>query len=254
MNKALASSLLFGAFLAVAAPSAARADAKRAAQSHIERATALHGEGNFAAALEELTTAYTLDPRPELLYAIGQVHVQLGNCTQAITFYERFLSTKPAAGPAGAAREAIETCKSAPPTPEPEPAVVAPEPTPEPRAPEPQPPIAEQPAGPGPWYTDKLGDALVGGGLVLGVASVFFYQGARGKLDDAEAAASYDEHVELVDEAKSKRTLAAGLAVGGVVLVGAGIVRYMLRDKGETSRVAVTPTTSGGLITWMGQF
>ncbi|MBA3821767.1 MAG: hypothetical protein H0X17_22980, partial [Deltaproteobacteria bacterium] len=133
---------------------------------------------------------------------------------------------------------------------------VDPAPTPEPSAPEPrpQPPVAEQPTGAGPWYTDKLGDALVGGGLVLGVASVFFYQGARGKLDDAEAAGSYDEHRELVDEAKSKRTLAAGLAVGGVVLVGAGIVRYMLRDQGEARRVAVTPTTSGGLITWMGQF
>ncbi|MDQ3301573.1 MAG: tetratricopeptide repeat protein, partial [Myxococcota bacterium] len=102
-------------FLAVASPAMALADAKADAKIHIDKATALHGEGKFAEALEELKNAYTLDPRPELLYAIGQVHVQLGNCPQAITYYERFLSTKPDAGPAGAAREAIQTCKTAPP-------------------------------------------------------------------------------------------------------------------------------------------
>ncbi|MBA3398052.1 MAG: hypothetical protein H0T89_35835, partial [Deltaproteobacteria bacterium] len=51
-----------------------------------------------------------------------------------------------------------------------------------------------------------------------------------------------------------QRNLAVGLAVGSVVLIGAGIVRYQLRDKGETRQVAITPTTNGGLVTWMGRF
>src|SRR5687768_4618865 len=92
-------------------PTSALADPKAQAKDHIEKATTFHGEGKFKEALEQLTLAYALDPKPELLYAIGQVHVQLGNCTQAISFYERFLQSKPTAGPAAAAKEAIQTCK-----------------------------------------------------------------------------------------------------------------------------------------------
>ncbi len=246
-------------FLAIASPAGALADPKADAKIHIDKATTLHGEGKFAEALEELKHAYTLDPRPELLYAIGQVHVQLGNCPQAITFYERFLSTKPDAGPAGAAREAIQTCKTAPPdpvvtpTPDPQP-TPTPTPTPGPVAEQRPPPRADEPSGPKPWYKDKVGGALVGGGAVLGVVAVISYFGARGKLDDAENAPTFQAHEDLVDDANGQRNLAVGLAVGSVVLIGAGIVRYQLRDNGETRQVAITPTTNGGLVTWMGRF
>jgi len=248
------------AVLLAASAGPALADPKADASARIEKATTLHAEGKFKEALDELTIAYALDPKPELLYAIGQVHVQLGDCTSAISFYERFLASKPAAGPAAAAREAIKTCKTSPPapvtTPEPVPA-----PTPSPPAPEPtpvtspQPPVGEQPpGGAGPWYTDKLGDGLVGGGIVLGVVSVIFYQGARGKLDDAEAAPTYDEHDNLVSDAKSQRNLAVGFAIGSAALIGAGVARYILRDTGEAKRVAVTPISGGGAITWTRSF
>lgn len=242
-------------------PTPALADAKSEAQAHIEKATAFHAEGKLKEALEQLTLAYALDPRPELLYAIGQVHVQLGNCAQAISFYERFLSTKPGAGPSAAAKEAIQTCKTMPPpAPEPEP-TPEPQPPPEPApAPEPPPPVApraEEPpsTGPKPWYKDVLGDALVGGGVVAGVLSVVFYQQMNGKLDDAERAMTYEDHDAARDDAKSKRNLSIAFGAGGVVLIGAGIARYMLRDTGERkTKVAVTPTSEGGLITWMGRF
>ncbi|MEJ7601455.1 MAG: hypothetical protein WKG01_26360 [Kofleriaceae bacterium] len=92
-----------------------RADAKADARARIEAASAHHQAGRFKEALDELTIAYTLHPQPDLLYAIAQVHVKLGNCTQAITFYERFLSTHPPDEPADAAREAIEICQTQPP-------------------------------------------------------------------------------------------------------------------------------------------
>jgi tetratricopeptide (TPR) repeat protein len=246
------------------APAAAHADAKSEAKAHIDKATTFHGEGKYKEALDELTLAYALDPKPELLYAIGQVHVQLGNCTQAISFYERFLGTKPSAGPAAAAKEAIETCKSAPPPevkPDPVPEV-KPDPVPPPD-PEPmpvQPPRNETPPTTGgkPWYKDVIGDVLVGGGIVAGVLGVVFYQQMNSKLDDSEdrdKAPTIDAHNKLRDEASSKRTLAIGFGVGGVALIGAGIARYVLRDSGErSSKVAVTPTSDGGLITVMGRF
>ena len=252
--------------LLLLAPVTAYADAKSEAKAHIDKATTFHGEGKFKEALEQLTLAYALDPKPELLYAIGQVHVQLGNCTQAISFYERFLGTKPTAGPAAAAKEAIETCKNAPPPevkPDPVPEV-KPDPVPEQNDPEPmpdpKPPRNETPPTTGgkPWYKDVIGDVLVGGGIVAGVLGVVFYQQMSGKLDDSEdrtKAPTVEAYNKLRDDAASKRNLAIGFGVGGVALIGAGIARYMLRDNGErTSKVAVTPTSDGGLITVMGRF
>src|SRR5439155_21886635 len=59
----------------------------------------------------ELKTAYLLDPRPEILYAIGQAHSRLGQCEEAKVFYERFLATRPEADIATATRDAMAACK-----------------------------------------------------------------------------------------------------------------------------------------------
>src|SRR5262245_53090659 len=132
--------LLVTALVALTGSRPAHANPKREARQHVERATQHHKAGEFAEALEELETAYKLDPKPDLLYAIGQVHVKLGQCTEAIRFYERFLATRPARGAASLARQAIQVCKTAPPPAiesKPEPAVESSRPAPEP---EPDPP------------------------------------------------------------------------------------------------------------------
>jgi tetratricopeptide (TPR) repeat protein len=235
-----------------AAPRAALADAKVEAQTRMEHATELYREGKYSEALNELTIAYTLDPRPDILYAIGQMHVQLGNCPQAILFYERFLSTKPDPVPAAAASEAIETCKH-----KPEAVEKPPTPTPPVQPPTPEKPVtppakeAERPA----WYTDKLGAVLLGGGVVLGAAGIVTYTLARSDLDDAERAPDYQTHADLVDSAHGKRTIAAVLGVAGLGLTGAAVTRYlMVRRAGAQSTVGVAPAQGGGLVTWSGQF
>ena len=232
--------------LLAAAPSTAHADAKAKveARARMEKATELYGQGKYAEALNELTIAYTLDPQPEALYAIGQMHVQLGNCDQAILFYERFLSTNPDAVPAGAAQEAIDTCKSKPD------AITKPDPPPPPEPPPPPPP-PESPA----WYSDKLGAVLLGGGVLLGLAGVVTYASARSDVDAAEDATNYQSHADLVDSARSKRTIAAVLGAVGVGLVGAGVTRYVLvRRAGGSATVGVAPAPGGGLVTWSGRF
>lgn len=237
-----------------AAPRAAHADAPKVeAQTRMEHATELYREGKYAEALNELTIAYTLDPRPDILYAIGQMHVQLGNCPQAILFYERFLSTKPDAVPAAAAAEAIETCKNKPDAVE-KPAVPTPPeqpPTPEKPPPPPPPPEAEHPA----WYTDKLGAVLLGGGVVLGAAGIVTYTLALSDIEDAERASDYQAQADLVDSAHSKRTIAAVLGVAGLGLTGAAVTRYlMVRRAGTQSTVGLAPAQGGGLVTWSGRF
>jgi tetratricopeptide (TPR) repeat protein len=132
----LAKSLV--AIALVAVPLHARADNSKAlAADHIARAQKLHEDKQYAAALDELKTAYALDPQPQLLFGMGQLHVQLGQCTEAITFYQRFIATKPSAELAAQANEAIEACKTNPPPVEQQPA------QPEPPPPPAQPPVAQ---------------------------------------------------------------------------------------------------------------
>jgi tetratricopeptide (TPR) repeat protein len=233
-----------------AAPRAAHADAKVEAQTRFEHATELYQQGKYAEALNELTIAYTLDPRPETLYAIGQMHVQLGNCPQAILFYERFLSTKPDAVPAAAAQEAIDTCRKKPD------AIHKDEPPPPPpdgnSGQPPPPPPSEQPPR---WYTDKLGAVLLGGGVVLGGVATATYVAARADIADAEDAPDYQTHADLVDSAHSKRAFAAVLGVAGAGLVGAAAVRYVLVRRADAhATIGVAPAAGGGLVTWSGRF
>lgn len=246
MIRATPLTVLLALLIAAAAPGAAHADAKTEAQARMDKATALFKARKFADALNELTVAYTLDPRPEMLYAIGQMHVQLGNCPQAILFYERFLSTKPEAVPAAAATEAIEACRTSPD------AIAKDAAAPPPEAQSPPPPRRDAPPR---WYADKLGGALAAGGLVLGAAGVVVYLSARGDLDDAEAASDLQAHDDLVDRAHGKRTLAAVLGAVSVGVTGAAITRYVLvRRAGTRATVGVAPARGGGLVTWAGRF
>jgi len=224
------------------------------AKPHIARAKALHAEGKPAAALLELKTAYALDPQPALLYAMGQIHVQLGECATAITYYQRFVDTRPAAGRADLARQAIEACRTNPPPPAEPPPIEEP---PAPAAP-PPPPIVRVAPDPvrrtvtRPWYRDRLGLALTGGGVVTGVAAILVWTSARSDRNAADGAATYDEFDSLVDRAHTKQTTALVLGATGVALVGAGAVHLYLHRKDEV--LVVAPTAGGAAVSWSGRW
>jgi hypothetical protein len=262
------------AVILAAAPSAAFASPRSEAKKHIDRAMVLHGQNKFEGALEELTAAYSIDPQPDLLYAIGQVEVKLDRCSDAITSYQMFIATNPKPGPAGAAREAIAACTKKLAT---EPNITEPKTTePKPTEPKPTEPKLTEPVtepkttepgsrpdgagvvianeGPSPWYKDTIGDALVAGGVVSGVVGIVLYRSASAKLDDSEHAPTYQASVDLVDSAHKTRTYSIIATAGGVALIGAGLVHYMLHGKSAESGVAIAPTTSGGLVTWNGRF
>ncbi len=225
-------------------PLTAVAGPKEDAQGHIAKAMEAHGKNDFQTALTELQAAYAADPLPDLLYAIGQVHVKLEQCGEAITSYENYLATSPAAQATADTQQAIDTCKAKlPPPPPPPPEVIAP----------PPPAPSMTPA----WYTDKLGGGLVLGGVVAGVVGLVLYTGAREDLDVAEGATSLAQYDDLVDSAGTKRTFAVVIGVGSAALLGAGVVRYMMvRGKAnpEARGVSVVPTRDGGLVTFGGVF
>ncbi len=236
---------------ALASPAHADDTAKTEARSHIDKASQLHKDGKYQQALDELTVAYSLDPQPSLLYAIGQVHVKLGQCKLAIAFYERFLTTKPDEGPAGAAQEAIASCKKVGDT------VVAPEPpAPTPR-PDPSPTPIAATAGPEDrvWYRDVVGDALVGGGVVVALMSALVYASAVSKLDDADHARSYSAQQDLVDTAHSDRVYAVLLAATGAALIGGGIYHYVRHaDGASTPQIGIAPTRGGAFASFTARF
>lgn len=194
----------------------ARAETLSEVRAHIDAGAAAHAKGDYATALVELTAAYDLDPQPDLLYAIGQVHSKLGDCAAATASFEAFRATVTDAETREVVQQAIEHC---------EPKVVA-------RA-----PTAVEPS---PFYTDVAGDLLVGSGVVAGVIGLVLYTQARGQLDDAERAPSLLAYQAAVDSARTGRALAIAFGIGGALLVGGGVVRFAMREDGGVVSVGGT--------------
>ena len=264
----------------VVAPAAALAGNKDEAKAHIAKATQAHKDGRYADARVELEAAYALDPRPELLYALGQVDAKLGNCRDAINHYQRFVATQSDPQVTRVVEQAIAACKSPEP---PEPATST-EPTrsAEPARPQ-RPPrpaksategapsdgAAEQPAARAPlapspdvaqhapWYRDTVGDALVAGGVVAAMVGLVEYRSALSDLEaagDRGTTTTLDRYHELVDNAHRKRTMSLVLAGAGGALIGAGIVRFVLHREPTEVRVGVAPAHGGGVVTYGGSF
>jgi hypothetical protein len=204
-------------------------------KQHVDAATAAHAAGKLDVALTELRAAYAIDPQPDLLFATGQVQAELGQCDDARTSFEQYRTAmKDEAGIGSAIDAAIAACAA------PAPAAAVPPPPP--------PPAATR----APWYTDAVGDALVGGGVVALVASGLEYRAARSKLDDAEHAANLADYSKSVDSAHSDRTISVVLGVAGVALVAGGVVRYVMHGKTSAEHVAIVPMAGGGMISISG--
>lgn len=200
--------------------SVVHAEARPAADEHIATATALHAEARYAEALVELEAAYALDPQPRLLYAQGQLHGLLGECTVATTFYERFLATEPGANATHLAREAIAACRPAVAPPSVAAAtVIVPLSLPSPPLPRSENRTARR---------DRLGIALVAGGGALGLVGVLGYVSARGVRTDAGMAPTYAAHLELVERAEHRRTIATVIGIAGGLVLASGVTRLVL--------------------------
>ncbi|HEY3359430.1 MAG TPA: hypothetical protein VGQ83_39635, partial [Polyangia bacterium] len=113
----LAVALLAPALMLVTtlAPRAAAAEPARkmkpAARRHLDRGMSHYQKRDFDRAIEELKKGKAIDPRPEFLYALGQVYRASGDCSAAVQHYEEFLATEPPEAQAAAARNNVERCR-----------------------------------------------------------------------------------------------------------------------------------------------
>lgn len=104
------------------------------------------------------------------------------------------------------------------------------------------------------WYKDKLGDVLVLAGIGAGVGAIVEYSAARSDLDSAEKASSVSSYDSMVDSAHTERNVSIVFAGASVLLIGSGIVHYMIANHGDEHAVAAVPTRGGAIVTFSGGF
>ena len=211
---------------------AATADADElTADMHLARARDAHVRGDFAAARTELLAAYTLDARPELLFALGQAELNLGNYDAAIDYYEQFIATNPGDDQVALAQQAIGATRMrrAQPPPPPSPHVVT--------NAEPERPVVIHHR---PWKIEDTGLVTLGGiAVVLGGSLVVY---SRQLANDRSGTLSdYDGRLE---NARTTRWTGIGIASGGALLISAALIRWRLRPDGPELTATVTPAGS----------
>jgi hypothetical protein len=246
--------------LAVLTPMLAIADE---ASDHVERGTRFYNLQNWNGALKEYREAYTLDPKPETMWAIAQTQRLSGDCRAAILSYKAYVRGASAQG-ASVAEDFIEQCQAdldahqravdeaaarqaaRPVEPAPSNPVTAP------------PPVAKsRPADPS-WVFDPLGDTLfvVGIGAFVG-GGVYFLIGNSDMSATAQKT-SYQAYDTAVDAARSEQHLGASAALGGVVLLGLATWRFhaVASDHDREPLTAFTPLIipGGGVVSYGGRF
>lgn len=103
--------------------------------------------------------------------------------------------------------------------------------------------LLDEPAEPGPWYSDRTGALLTGGGGGLVVIGLGLYISARGLANTApDEADDETEFNDIVNRAAFRRNLAVVAGLAGTAVVTLGVLRYKRLREMQHSSVLVTPT------------
>jgi tetratricopeptide (TPR) repeat protein len=218
--------------------------ASEEARQRYEHGLILYDAQRYADANEQFQEAYTLDPRPEYLYALAQSERLGGDCKSAVLAYRAFLRLGPSPRHARLAERQITRCEAAPTTPPAPPAAPPREGAalPVEIEPAPRPPGAvigqDQPPRREPWYRDWVGDAGVMAGIAAATTGLWLWKNGR---DDAEAkshATTYQQFLEYDGAETREQVGIATAAAGGALLVG-GIVHILLHRRATSVEVSV---------------
>jgi tetratricopeptide (TPR) repeat protein len=197
--------------------------AQSPADDRLERIRKAYEQGDYASVRRELLAAHDEKPDPQLLFALGQVELNLGNYEAAIGFYERFIATNPSEEQIALAQQAIGAARmrlATPPVTEPVPAPPA----------LPPPPAPERPhVPPRRWYREDTGFAALGTAAVLVGGGLLYYSHRLGN-DTSGNLSEYDDRLE---QARLTRWTGAGVAAAGAVVIGVTLLRWRLRPDGD---------------------
>lgn len=212
------------AALLVAAPAAADP-----MDDQLAKVRALYDRGDFVRARDELLAAYQLEPRAELLFALGQVELNLGHFETAIDDYEKFIATGPAADQIALAQQAIGAARAR----LSEKSIVAPPPRP--------PPYRR-------WDSIDTTIAALGGAALATGAGLLLY-GQRLGTDHTGSLAAYERRV-----ARANRTewIGAGCLAAGALAIGAAVLRWRIHLIDAELQPIALPHTGG--VSWVGRW
>jgi tetratricopeptide (TPR) repeat protein len=208
------------------AATAARADT---VDEHLARVRELYDKRDFARARSELLAAYQLEPRPELLFALGQVELNIGQFARAIDYYERFIATRPAPDQVALAQQAIGAARARLAE---RPTVVAPPPPPRYRV----------------WDDADTGLAALGGAMMLVGGGLAIY-GHHLAGDRSGTLSSYDDRLS---RASTMQWVGAGGLVCGALAIGGAVLRWRLHLVEPEIQPVAAPGAAG--VTWVGRW
>ncbi len=193
-------------------------------EDHLAKVRELYAVGDFTHAREELLAAYRLEPRPELLFALGQVEFNLHHYALAITYYERFTATDPAPDQAALAQQAIGAARAELGRP-----LAVPSPT--------------RPLAHRAW--DLVDTSLViAGGLLGGGGGALLYDAHQLAADRSGTLHQYDSRVH---HARLAQWTAAGCFAAGAAAITAAVLRWRFHLVETTFEVR--PTERGAAVT-----
>jgi tetratricopeptide (TPR) repeat protein len=175
------------------------------AQPHVAAATAAFQRADYRVARDELLAAYELEPRPELLFALGQAEYNLGEYQQALAYYERFTASGPPPEQAALAQQAIGAARArllAKPVPAPNGHVV----------------IGHR------WSTLDSTLAISGGGAIVGGTGLIL-AGVVLSHDDSGTLHSFDRRLH---DASILRTAGVAVAATGALAIGAALLHWRI--------------------------
>jgi tetratricopeptide (TPR) repeat protein len=199
----------------------ARADARYDAR--MEKIRKLYVKGDYEGVRTELLEAYDADPKPGLLFALGQVELNLGNYQAAIDYYDKFLATSPEPKQAALAQQAIGAARirlSEPDKPPPEVKPLEPEkPDVKPDPPQPEKPEELPPPQPR-WTVTHTGFVVFGSAAALLGAGLLYYSHTLGN-DHSGSLMDYDSRLS---QARTTRLTGAGIAIAGTLIIGVTVV------------------------------
>ncbi|MEJ7603536.1 MAG: protein kinase [Kofleriaceae bacterium] len=210
-------------------PGAADPSAEDPIDHHISLARAHIARGELADARAQLQAAYALEARPALLFALGQVELNLGNYPAAIAYYERFIATGPATEQITLAQQAIGAARMRIVTPPPQPEQVVK------LVERPRPIYRRQ------WRIENTGLVVLGG--LAGIASGALFRHADQLGEDRSGTLiDYDARV---DQSHTEQWVALGLAAVGLAAATIAVVRWRL----DRTEVRVSARAEGANVT-----
>lgn len=200
------------------------------AADDLARARELFQRGEHAAARALLLRAYEQTQRPALLFALGQVELNLGNPQAAIDYYEKFIASGPSDDEVSLAQQAIGAARM-------QLSIKAQPPAPSPPQRRHRPPR---------WDTNDTRIAILGGIAIAAGGGLVYY--ARDLATDRIGTLS--EYDARIDHARRWQWTGIGVASAGALAIGAAILRW--RTSGGFEVIA-TPTAGGGAAATLGR-